>query len=511
MTASTTTSRQTRFSRRLILTGASLLVVSLLVYGVIDYYYQWTKFQAFAMREIRSVALATQDTLDVEKMLNLSREFKRDDPVLYQGDEFFELRKPLMDLSNDLGRGIPIYTLQIPPAIYEEIRENPHVDRKDGTWFLLMSSEKPFFKHTYDYRAEMAECLFEGKVVEVPPYEDKHGSWLSVYVPLRSSDKESPVALLEVDYRLDQLKKELRNVFFVKWSVLILLAFLFLLLLYLISKRLSHHLENLTDQAQAYSDGKEDIKFSINSGDEVQVLAETLEEARLKQIEIQDLLVRARDRLEESDRNKEEVLNVLSHELRTPMNGIIGVTSLLDGEIDEGLQKVLDRSLNRMKTLIENVEAYIIIDAMDLPEKDELCSLVAMVNDWKSTRGHDDVKFDTDFLSESIKINRRALESILYQVLDNAYKFGEGGTIRIGSGRQPLCVWIEDSGKMIPRREREKIFRPFYQIDMSVTRDQEGLGMGLAIARKHAQKIGGVLFHEEGDSGNRFVFRMGRA
>ena len=499
---------KSKFSRRLILTGYSLFLAFLAIYSIFDYQYEWRKVQSFVMREIRSIALSTRPILNVDGMLTLSKEIEKDDSRLVENKAFEKLRQPLIDLAAEVGRGIPIYTLQIAPERFEEISRSPNRSHENATQFLLMSSREPFFKHRYDYKPEMAACFFEGEVVEVPPYVDQHGSWISVYVPLRSDSGAEVVSILEVDYRLDQLKSELLNVFFLKWGVLLVVGALVLILLYVISRRLSMDLEALTEQAKAYSEGKEDVRFGVQSGDEVQILSETLEKARSRQVLAQELLMKAKDRLEESDRNKEELINVLSHELRTPLNGIIGVTSLIEGEVEADIKKVLDRSLERMNVLIENVESYMLIDGLDLAVEKDLCAIQEVTHHWLLSKGFTEETVTFRLEVECLELQNEVFEKILSQLLDNAFKFSEGKGVVVGSGGNPFCVWVEDLGEIIPETSRENIFRPFYQVDMSLTREQEGLGMGLAIAKKYAMKVGGTLSYEEGSQGNRFVFRM---
>ena len=89
------------------------------------------------------------------------------------------------------------------------------------------------------------------------------------------------------------------------------------------------------------------------------------------------------------------------------------------------------------------------------------------------------------------------LSKILSCVLQNALKFTETGSVKLimqlSQGRQHILINIKDTGVGIPEHFKAKIFRPFTQEDVSITRPSEGLGLGLLVARGLARKLGGDL------------------
>jgi len=118
-----------------------------------------------------------------------------------------------------------IYTLVLNQRLVEQIKAEPNHLHQGGTEFILMSGPKPYYRHQYDYRPVMSTVFFRGEPAKTAPYMDDHGYWVSVYIPIKNS-KEEVVALLEVDYPMDELYKQVKSAL---KNRLVLLLFLCLL------------------------------------------------------------------------------------------------------------------------------------------------------------------------------------------------------------------------------------------------------------------------------------------
>jgi signal transduction histidine kinase len=108
------------------------------------------------------------------------------------------LQGALAAAAADAGLPSDTYTLRLRESHRAAVQAAPDQLHPDAMEFILTSGENPYWRHTYEYRPEMAATLFEGRTAATDLYQDEHGHWLSAYAPVRNSAGEV-VALLEVD------------------------------------------------------------------------------------------------------------------------------------------------------------------------------------------------------------------------------------------------------------------------------------------------------------------------
>ncbi|WP_306252023.1 response regulator [Parvularcula sp. IMCC14364] len=209
---------------------------------------------------------------------------------------------------------------------------------------------------------------------------------------------------------------------------------------------------------------------------------------------------------------KMRFLATMSHEMRTPLNGILGMTGLM---MDTGLDanqkayaEAIRESGSALLALINDILDYSKIDAgrIDLEESvvDPL-SLAQSVAELLSPRAaHKDLEIAT-YVDPSVPLRLMADEARLRQVLlnlaGNGVKFTETGgvTIEIRAehhdepGVENIRIDVHDTGVGIPQEDLTNIFEEFAQADSSHARKFEGTGLGLAIARRIVQAMGGTM------------------
>ena len=112
---------------------------------------------------------------------------------------------------------------------------------------------------------------------------------------------------------------------------------------------------------------------------------------------------------------------------------------------------------------------------------------------------------------ESIKTDAQKLNSILSVLLGNAIKFTKEGSIELKIHKidDSLEFSVKDTGIGIPANKQQEIFERFMQADVSVTRNFEGSGLGLSIAKAYVEMLGGSIGVESNDKGSRFYFKIG--
>lgn len=234
-------------------------------------------------------------------------------------------------------------------------------------------------------------------------------------------------------------------------------------------------------------------------------------------------LTLAKERAEESDRLKSAFLANMSHEIRTPMNGILGFTSLLkepdlSGRQQKEYVKIIQMSGQRMLNTINDLVDISRIEAGQVevnfsefdvnnmikelygffkPEcKAKNIALVCLV----------DVNPPLNIKSDSNKLN-----SILTNLIKNAIKFTDAGSITISYNptENGLTFKVEDTGVGIPANRQQAIFDRFVQADIADSRAFQGSGLGLSITKSYVEMLGGKmsLKSEEG-LGSEFSFTL---
>ncbi len=241
-------------------------------------------------------------------------------------------------------------------------------------------------------------------------------------------------------------------------------------------------------------------------------------------ITFQSELIKAKEKAEESDRLKSAFLANMSHEIRTPMNGILGFTSLLKEPGLKGddqkkyleiIQKSGERLLNTVNDIVEisKIETGIVKITPRIVNIGKhiltLCDFFSLEAQKKGLELLVENNLTEDELF--IKTDKNKISSVISNILKNAIKFTEKGSIKIGCRRNEdwLEVCIRDTGIGIPDDRREAIFNRFEQADLKDSRVFEGSGLGLSIAKSYVEMLGGKIWVEsEENKGSVFYFTV---
>ncbi|MCM8533026.1 MAG: ATP-binding protein, partial [Lentisphaeraceae bacterium] len=221
-------------------------------------------------------------------------------------------------------------------------------------------------------------------------------------------------------------------------------------------------------------------------------------------------LAGALDEVKRSSRIKDEFLSTMSHEMRTPMNGILGLSTLLasDDLTSEQATYVgkIQSSMSHLQGIIENMFEYTLLQSgetltdFEPTDINELVGEVSASYEKLAKLKGVDYQFNiSDDVPVSVNIDSHKVKSILCQLLENSVKFTESGFVALEvmstceNGRLVIEINVRDSGIGIPEEKFDLIFEKFTQVDSSSTRDYEGVGIGLAICRDLVEAINGSI------------------
>ncbi len=231
-------------------------------------------------------------------------------------------------------------------------------------------------------------------------------------------------------------------------------------------------------------------------------------------------LITAKEKAEESDKLKTAFLNNISHEIRTPFNGILGFLSVLradDLEVSERNEfiQLIDQSAERLMNTINDIVEISQIQAGQISlhlSEVNLNRLIQELSDQfkmsAEVKGLEIIFINN--LSDvqlSVITDRPKLLSILSNLIRNAIKFTFTGTIevRIKEVGGFIEFTVKDTGIGIPSEKQSTIFEKFIQADVSTTRRFEGAGLGLSISKSYAGMLGSEI-HIESEVGKGSLF-----
>ena len=214
---------------------------------------------------------------------------------------------------------------------------------------------------------------------------------------------------------------------------------------------------------------------------------------------MEEALVAARNKAEESDRLKTAFIANMSHEIRTPLNAIIGFTSVLPDIQEENERKELIGLIqeNNQK-LLRIIDDVINISKIESGKEELVRStfdLNMVLSDWSARftdKLSDQVTMNTQFAEtiQNVTTDLNRLQEAVNHLIGNAVKFTEKGSITVGYDLprdKKIRIWVKDTGKGIADDLQERVFERFFKVDEFVP----GAGLGLSICRTMAQSMGG--------------------
>jgi len=235
-------------------------------------------------------------------------------------------------------------------------------------------------------------------------------------------------------------------------------------------------------------------------------------------------LIKAKEKAEESDRLKSAFLANMSHEIRTPMNGILGFADLLKkpeltGEKQQEYVRIIEKSGARMLNIINDIIDISKVEAglmkMDIKEtniNEQIEYIYTFFKPEVEGKGMQ-LSFSNSLPSREVtlKTDREKVYAILANLVKNAIKYSEKGSIEFGYVKKAgfLEFYVKDTGIGIPKDRQEAIFERFIQVDIADEMARQGAGLGLSISKAYVEMLGGKIWVESDEGkGSTFYFTL---
>jgi signal transduction histidine kinase len=226
-----------------------------------------------------------------------------------------------------------------------------------------------------------------------------------------------------------------------------------------------------------------------------QVYGRDITELKHTELELKNALSRA----EEAKQLKEYFLAQISHEIRAPLNVIVGYSDILTEELkdvkDSDIALILRSMKNNSKRLYRTFDLLLNMSQLQTGRYDarfEKVDLYAMLETLQADfRSLAEEKNITIHINKNIENGARiiadhySISQVFINLIDNSIKYSLGGRIDVNvyKNESNVCVDIQDTGKGMSKEYVEKLFTPFTQEEMGYTRRYEGTGLGLAIVK----------------------------
>jgi signal transduction histidine kinase len=225
-----------------------------------------------------------------------------------------------------------------------------------------------------------------------------------------------------------------------------------------------------------------------------------------------------------ASRAKSDFLAIMSHELRTPLTAIIGYAELLELGIPEPVTESQREQIERIEVaarhlqqLIEEILAVASLEAGEAKIRRQEVSVAELLHRAeviiRPMAMAKELRLEVEGLAEPavVETDPEKLLQVLLNLLTNAVKFTESGSIRLGARVHggKLELEVDDTGIGVHPRDHDRIFEPFWQVDQPITRRAGGTGLGLTISRRLVDLLAGdIRVESEPQRGSRFLVRV---
>jgi signal transduction histidine kinase len=294
-----------------------------------------------------------------------------------------------------------------------------------------------------------------------------------------------------------------------------------ILLGYAVSTSLVQPITFMDSRLKQIASGDFSKRVEVRNRDELGTLANNVNR-------MNDELRSLYQQIETASRHKSDFLASMSHELRTPLNAIIGYSEMLMEEAEEREQKDLIPDLQKIRAS-GKYQLALINDILDLskieagkielsPETFDIAGLIEEVVSMVQpliAKNANVLSINRSDALGTLYADITKVRQILFNLLSNACKFTEGGTITLDASRERttgdewLSLAVHDTGIGMTGEQMTRLFQPFSQADIQTARKYGGTGLGLAITKRFCEIMGGeITVRSEFGRGAMFMVKL---
>lgn len=297
-------------------------------------------------------------------------------------------------------------------------------------------------------------------------------------------------------------------------------ALVMIILVLFVSGRIVGPLRALSAAMDRARKGERNVRAELAGSRELQAMGQAFNTMMSELDARQEQLQRSRDIALASARTKGEFASILSHELRTPMNGVMGMLELLNSsELNQEQREyvsIAHSSGQQLLRLIDEVlhlartgasrQSLNIGDYQPRTLIEEVCKLLRHKAQQKDIH----LKWEVDpAVPDCLQGDAGKIRQVLINLVGNAIKFTDRGEVSIAASMDgsQLAIAVTDTGRGIPEAAQEQIFEPYVQLQASKDQETDGSGLGLSICSGLVKAMGGALeLHSEVGKGSCFRF-----
>ncbi|HEX68277.1 MAG TPA: HAMP domain-containing histidine kinase, partial [bacterium] len=314
----------------------------------------------------------------------------------------------------------------------------------------------------------------------------------------------------EEEYILASVIKNVFKQFLISLLIFILIGIYF-------ARYLTTPLKHIEKFANRLAKGRLSYRLRINTGDEIESLAESLNTMAQKLEKAMKALKEEKETIKKVSETKSLFFSAVSHEFKTPLTIITNYAQLLAsgklGEVNEEQKNRLMKISLHSRYLIRLVENLLNLSRLESGEWETQFQEFSLRNFLEEVKQEFLPLAKNKNIHLSLELPARlprllsdpyALRLALDNLIENAIKFTPPrGEVIIKAGRtdSKVRIEVEDTGPGIPPEEREKIFEPFYRVDRKEVRKSWGTGLGLSITRELLKILDGEIEVREGKKG----------
>ena len=305
---------------------------------------------------------------------------------------------------------------------------------------------------------------------------------------------------------LDHISNSLTATAFGLWGSTLLMVIIVIGVAVWMAGLLTRQITGMIDGIHDFQSGNLRRRLDARGTDEMGELARSFNHMADSVEESFKRLDDAREKAEEASRQKSAFLATMSHELRTPLNGILGFAELLKLELKNPSHQeyaaIIEQSGSHLLSLVNEILDLAKIESGEMGFQSISTSIAGIVEECAAlhrvpaeSKGlrfgvHLAAGLPASFPSDPVR-----LRQILNNLLSNAVKFTARGEISLDVSRidDEIAFSVRDTGMGIPQGSQETVFEKFKQLEHFLTREQGGTGLGLALVKQIADRMGGRI------------------